>query len=304
MIRKVSFTALALLIGTAAVAQPDTRIRLITYDPNEIVRIIGKSGIQSTIQFAADESIENVAVGDSSVWQVTPNRRGSLIFVKPLTAHSRTNMTVVTDKRTYMFDLVAGDKFTTPLYAMKFSYPHDKAAQPILAPVQQAATTTQTQPKVETATAVAEKLHFDWTTKGNAKLFPGRVFDDGSSLYLSWNRDTPLPAILTVSEDRKEGPLNYRMSGEYIVVTPVPQNIVLRYGTKTAALWPTRRISPAQVSAPQPAPAHIAASVSPPPQQQEPAQAQPAPLPAPATVRLANVSNLFTDKLTDKHNDQ
>ena len=299
MIRKVSFTALALLSCTAAVAASDSRIQSITYDPNEIVRIIGKAGIQSTIEFGADEQIENVAVGDSSVWQVTPNRRGSLIFVKPLAPRSRTNMTVVTDKRTYMFDLVAGDKFTTPLYAMKFSYPHDKMAQTVAAPVQQAAATTP--PPAETPTAVAEKLHFDWTSKGNAKLLPGRVFDDGSSLYLAWNKETPLPAILTLSEDRKEGPLNYRMSGEYIVISPVPQNIVLRYGNKTAALWPSRRVVPAAASMPS----HIAASISQPPQQQSAVvqPAQPAPPPAAATVRLADVTTLFTDKLTDKRNE-
>ena len=52
----------------------------------QIVQILGKAGIQSTIEFAADERIENVAVGDSSAWQITPNRRASLLFVKPLSA--------------------------------------------------------------------------------------------------------------------------------------------------------------------------------------------------------------------------
>ena len=62
----------------------DNRIRTLAYDPEQIVRILGKPGIQSTIEFAADERIENVAVGDSSAWQITPNRRASLLFVKPL----------------------------------------------------------------------------------------------------------------------------------------------------------------------------------------------------------------------------
>ena len=92
----------------------------------QIVKILGKAGIQSTIEFADDERIENVAVGDSSAWQITPNRRASLLFVKPTTAHSRTNMTVVTDKRTYMFDLVSGEKSAAPVYALKFSYPNEK----------------------------------------------------------------------------------------------------------------------------------------------------------------------------------
>jgi hypothetical protein len=151
------------------------------------------------------------------------------------------------------------------------------------------------------ATMTADKLHFDWQSKGYGKLIPSRVFDDGSAVYLAWNRETPLPAILTVSEDRKEGPLSYKMSGEYIVVSPIPQNMVLRYDNRMAVLWTTRRIVP---PAPKPvaAPANeiaqrMAASAST-AQQSAPVQQAPAQN-AGSTVGLANVTALYTDKLTD-----
>jgi type IV secretion system protein VirB9 len=289
-----SFVALALLACAPAYGAADTRIRVQAYDPNQIVRIIGKAGIQSTIEFGDDERIENVAVGDSAAWQITPNHRASLLFVKPLTAHSRTNMTVVTDRRTYMFDLVAGDKSSAPLYAMKFSYPNEKPVEVAKATTQVAVAT----PPAPTPAMVAAKLHFDWNTKGNGKLLPTRVFDDGSALFLAWSHDTPLPAILTMSEDRKEGPLNYRMDGDYIVIAPIPQNVVLRYGNKTAALWPSRRIAPAQSSA------VAATSVAPP--QASPVQQAPAPVaaPPPSAVRVANLTALYSDKLTDTAHDQ
>ena len=305
MIRKVSITALAVLGCTAASAAADNRIRSVAYDSDRIVQILGKAGIQSTIQFAPDERIENVAVGDSSKWQITPNRRASLLFVKPLAARSRTNMTVVTDRRTYMFDLVAGDKSTTPVYALKFSYPNEKRVQAAANPAQQAQAVTlaTAQPP---ATATAERLHFDWQSKGYGKLVPSRIFDDGTAVYLSWNRETPLPAILTLSEDRKEGPLSYRMNGEYIVISPIPQNMVLRYGNRMAMLWTTRRIVPPTQRAPVAAPpneiaqrmAAVPANPAPPP------IAQSAPVQAPhasknGSVRLANVTALYTDKLTD-----
>jgi type IV secretion system protein VirB9 len=314
MIRKVSiFTALAVLSCTAANAAADGRIRTLDYVPDKIVQIIGKSGIQSTIEFGPDERIENVAVGDSSKWQITPNHRASMLFVKPLAPRSRTNMTVVTDRRTYMFDLVAGDKWTTPLYALKFSYPNDpppqatKAAQP--------AVVAASAPAQPPAIMTADKLHFDWKTKGDSKLLPARVFDDGQSVYLAWGRDTPLPAILTVAEDSKEGPVNYRMSGEYIVISPIPQNLLLRYGRKRAQLWPTHPIVRAPVIASptaaggkmafapqtQPAPAQVAPA-------QQPAAVPPAQQQAPAiqatqSVKLANVAALYSDKLTDTRNE-
>ncbi|NUR46388.1 MAG: TrbG/VirB9 family P-type conjugative transfer protein [Sphingomonas sp.] len=302
MIRKVSFAALAVLGCTAVSAAADNRIRALAYEPDKIVQILGKAGIQSTIEFAPDERIENVAVGDSSKWQITPNRRASLLFVKPLAPRSRTNMTVVTDRRTYMFDLVAGDKFTTPVYALKFSYPNDKPAEPEVKPAQASQPVNMAAATEQPATMTADKLHFDWQSKGERKLVPSRIFDDGNAVYLAWNHETPLPAILTVNEDRKEGPLSYHMSGDYIVVSPVPQNMVLRYGNGMALLWTTRR-----VTAPSPVPAtvqpsQVAQRMAAAPVNQavaQPARVQPSPAPQNGAVKVANVTALYTDKLTD-----
>ena len=61
-------------------------------------------GYQLMVEFAADERIESVAVGDSGAWQVTPNHSGDRLFIKPLQALA-TNLTVVTSARTYTFDL-------------------------------------------------------------------------------------------------------------------------------------------------------------------------------------------------------
>jgi type IV secretion system protein VirB9 len=212
-------------------------------------------------------------------------------------------MTVVTDRRTYMFDLVAGDPRTTPIYAFKFSYPNDKPVE-APKPTQQAAVATPQQQ----AAMTADKLHFDWNKKGNSKVLPARIFDDGASLYLAWAKDTPLPAILTQSEDRKEGPVNYRMTGEYIVVSPIPSNLVLRYGNRVATLWPSRRIIPAQPTA-SPAVSRMA-SAAPEAPAVQPVASQPvmseAQTAAPAsanaansTVTLANMTALYSDKLTD-----
>jgi type IV secretion system protein VirB9 len=147
----------------------------------------------------------------------------------------------------------------------------------------------------------ADKLHFDWNTKGYGKLLPARVFDDGTSLYLAWNRETPLPAILTVSEDRKEGPISYRMKGDYIVVSPIPANLVLRYGSKSATLWPSRRIIPARPSVPIQQASIQPAMVQPPAPQPAAPPAAPAPEQPAANgaVRLANMTALYSDKLTD-----
>ena len=120
-----------------------------------------------------------------------------------------------------------------------------------------------------------------------------------------WGKDTPLPAILTVSEDRKEGPVNYRMSGEYIVVSPIPANLMLRYGSKYALLWPTHQIASPQRAVPAAAPSRIAAAPAQQPTQSQAApQASPQSQPANHSVRLANMTSLYSDKLTDNQHDR
>ncbi|MBL0001847.1 MAG: TrbG/VirB9 family P-type conjugative transfer protein [Sphingomonadales bacterium] len=47
-----------------------------------------------------------MAVGDSAGWQVSANKRGDFMFVKNLEANRPTNLTVVTDVRTYSFELL------------------------------------------------------------------------------------------------------------------------------------------------------------------------------------------------------
>ena len=322
----IAFTFLAaLMLGAAQPAGQDGRVRLVHYDADEIVRIVGKPGIQSTISFSADERIENVAVGDSSKWQVTPNRRGSLLFVKPLAAMSRTNLTVVTDRRTYMFDLVAGEKGSAPVYSMRFIYPDEPQAPALAGPPIVTAAANQSQ---QSPGATLAKLHFDWKSKGFKKLIPGRVFDDGSSVYLAWPTDRPLPAIQTVSEDKREGPVNYKVEGGYIVIGPVPSNLVLRYGDRHAVLWrsaPVVQAAPPVVPAASDVPVRrtTVASVSPtiqrPPnpiiraqsvasQHQHHASVPPAIPPARSAasaggVRAVDAKSLLTDHVTGAHDE-
>ena len=126
---RAGVTALVLL--SAAPALADARLVEKLYDPAAVVKIEGKTKVQATIQFGEDESIENVAIGDSSAWQVTPNKRANLLFVKPLEATASTNMTVVTNKRTYLFDLVANPR-ARPLYVQFSEYTPSEVLPPTI----------------------------------------------------------------------------------------------------------------------------------------------------------------------------
>ena len=260
---RTALLALALAAASAAQAA-DPRLASRRYNPDEVVRIDGKAGVQAAVQFDEDEHIENVAIGDSNAWQVTPNKRANMLFVKPLNASARTNMTVITDRRTYYFDLVAAAS-ARPLYVLRFSYPEE--------PKQAAATTTSatTPALTDEEAAIAANgagavkpadpaaLHFAWDRKGKASLFPSQVYDDGESVYLAWPDRTPAPAILVRDAEGSEGPVNYAVRGNTIVIEGTPRLIVLRWGRDVATLESRAPAKPVQT-----APVQALAATTPP----------------------------------------
>lgn len=272
-------TAVAALAQPAAAA--DERLIQHMYTENEVVRIDGRPGVQATITFGEGEAIENVAVGDSASWQITPNKRADVLFVKPLESGARTNMTVVTDRHTYFFDLVASPK-ARPVYLLRFTYRDaDKlkgipagAALASLTPAEQAILGGN---PAEAAVDPAA-LNFSFRTKGDAKILPARMYDDGNSTYLLWGERSEVPAILIMNEKGEVGPVNYSVRGRTIVLEDVPKTILLRSGKSQATIENLRPASQAPAAT---APAATPGMV-----------AEPAPSMAPASVVASASSNL------------
>ncbi len=246
--------AAALLASLAAVpAAADTRLVERLYSPDQVVRIEGRANVQAVIRFGENEAIENVAIGDSTKWQITPNKRANLLFVKPLSERAATNMTVVTDKHTYLFDLVASPAHRNPLYVLAFSYPKELEEVPALADTGAAPREGATALELAAAGdpyAVVDpaQLNFAWRARGDTQLLPQRIYDDGDATFLAWSFGTPLPAILIKDFEGTEGPVNYAVRGEVIVVDGVPREIVLRSGDDVATLsneGPVREPRPA-----------------------------------------------------------
>lgn len=234
MIRAIAPLALALALAPQPAFAGDQRLVERAYDPAQVVRIEGRTNVQATIVFGESELIENVAIGDSASWQVTPNKRANLLFVKPLEAKASTNMTVVTNRRTYLFDLVASPS-SKPLYVLRFTYPQDpKEAQAALAEGPNDLEMTAANDPY--AVKDPATLNFSWTSKGTRKLVPSRIYDDGDATFLTWPSGNPVPAILIANEEGVEGPVNYTVRGDTVVVDGVPREIILRSGRDNAVL--------------------------------------------------------------------
>lgn len=240
--------ALALLILSTPALADDARLVERPYSPDEVVRIEGKPKVQATIKFGDDESIENVAIGDSQSWQVTPNKRANLLFLKPLSANAMTNMTVVTTKRTYLFDLVASPR-NKPLYVLKFSYPDEPEDEAQMAAPETANAMEMAAARDPYAVVDPAALNFAWSAEGKSSLLPARTYDDGDATFLAWPAGTPVPAILIKDVNGTEGPVNFTVRGDVIVVEGVPREIVLRSGKDQAVLINNGPVRPALAQA-------------------------------------------------------
>ncbi|WP_379548144.1 TrbG/VirB9 family P-type conjugative transfer protein [Qipengyuania sp. DSG2-2] len=229
--------ALTLAVPAAPLHAQDSRLAERMYDPMEVVRLEGRVKVQATIRFGEGEAIENVAIGDANAWQVTPNKRANLLFVKPLSPTARTNMTVVTNRHTYLFDLVASPK-AQPLYLLAFTYPEEpeEEAEAALASVGgpnavEIAAATDPYAVVDPAL-----LNYAWNGSGDTVLLPAETYDDGEATFLTWPAGRAVPAILVKDYEGTEGPVNFTVRGDTIVVEGVPAAIILRSGDETATL--------------------------------------------------------------------
>lgn len=220
--------ALALLATPAGAVAPhpgpgDPRIHEVLYDPGEVVELYGVLGYQLSLEFDPGERIENVAIGDSLGWQVTPNRKANLLFVKPMARRPATNMTVVTNLRRYNFQLSVRDIHSTRAipYAVRFIYPPPAMAmvEPPPPPV----------PPVDRNHA--------YSFQGSAKAAPTQLFDDGAATYFAFGRDEDLPAIYAVDADGGEAVVNSHMREGYIVVDRLAPAFVLRRGGETTRIF-------------------------------------------------------------------
>jgi type IV secretion system protein VirB9 len=215
--------ALALFtLSPAALAAPaDARIRTIPYNENMVIPLIGHLGFQTMIEFNADERIENVSIGDSMGWQITPNRRATLLFVKPVEMRATTNMTVVTSLRRYVFELRAaearGASDPAITYVLRFAYPAPLAPPPVAAPP-------------PPPPAPPPKLNFSYSQKGSKKIAPTKVWDDGKFTYFQFPDTIEAPVISALSADGREGLVNSRADGGLVSIDVIAPGFVLRHG--------------------------------------------------------------------------
>lgn len=232
-----------LLVPCVATAQQtpkqgkfDPRVRVVDYNPADVVKLSTFYGVSTHVQLGEDETIQDVAVGDDLAWKVVP--RGNHLFIKPTAKNGDTNVTVITNRRTYQFALVVQPReqhdttaWSDPhlIFSLAFRYPDEEVSQRELAEQKRSLRTALSE-------GAKEGQNLDYWVAGSEEISPTGARDDGRFIYLTFSNNRDMPAVYSVDAEGHESLINTNVDGNTIVVQRLVRQLVLRKGNAVASV--------------------------------------------------------------------
>ena len=176
----------------------DPHIQSVAYDPQEVVGLHVATGYAVTVQFSPDEHVQTVTVGDPDAWQIQVNHAADDLVISSQGTPTPTNLTVITDTRTYNFTLYGGSAGTgVQPYVLTFTYPVPGADKAV----------------ADNPPVVGRyKLH------GDHALWPEAISDDGTFTAIRWPAKVAMPAVYRDDDESGLALVNGSVKdGAYIV---------------------------------------------------------------------------------------
>lgn len=246
MMRTVPIVAFVLSISMSSAlaleiprgASQDSRVRFVNYQPFNITRVVGTLRSSVQVEFASDEEIAHVALGNSVAWEVAP--AGNILFLKPRENQPVTNISVVTTRRdgstrSYQMELTVRDGSVeagqNTYFYVKYRYPEDEAAFRR----QQAASKALAAEAKDADNVLA--LHeaygprnWRYSAQGSQALEPQSVYDNGKITTFAFVGNQEMPAIYMENSDGSESLVPKSVDGNLVMVHAISRKFILRRG--------------------------------------------------------------------------
>ena len=185
----------------------DSRIKTFVYSENEIFPVVLHYGYQTAIEFGKDETIQTYSVGNQFVWQFSAI--GRTLFIRPLEDNIVTNMTVITNKKRYYFELyskmISGINDEEMSYVVRFFYP-DNGSDKIKIKI------SEDKSKDENIDVI-KPYNFNYEISGLNKDKLSVVFDNKINTFFKF---TNIDKVNYINCDGKN--LTPRILGNYMVI--------------------------------------------------------------------------------------
>ncbi|HEH3967757.1 P-type conjugative transfer protein VirB9 [Campylobacter jejuni] len=242
----------------------DKRIAYAIYNANDVFQVNAKNGYVSVLEFGLDERIINTATGFAQGWDLI--EKDNLLFIKPKAYKTqlvqqdsnnigenqtsqefvvdpnpsdwKTNLIVITNLNTYVFDLKLVAKNSNTTYKLSFSYPQKelKTAKEFLEAQEQESIRTD----LNKNTIPRNWDFYMKVNKGSEDISPNFAYDDGVFTYLGFDNTKTFPAVF-MYENGKESILNthIKKDGNYdvLVIQKIAKQILLRSGDKVVGIF-------------------------------------------------------------------
>lgn len=219
-------------------AAQDSRVRFVDYQPYNITRIVGSLRSSVQVEFAGDEEIAHVALGNSVAWEVAP--AGNILFLKPREHQPVTNISVVTTRRdgstrSYQMELTVRDGTVevgqNTYFYVKYRYPADEAERRRQAAAARALATQAKE--ADNVLALHESYgprNWRYSAQGTQALEPQSVYDNGKITTFAFIGNQEMPAIYIENSDGSESLVPKSVDGNLVLVHAVSRKFILRRG--------------------------------------------------------------------------
>ena len=210
----------------------DARIRFASYDPYDVVTIHTRVGLLTQIVLDKDEEIVDMTGGDVEGWGVATKQARNGVFLKPAAELADANLHVVTNKRTYSFDLRMARKTKGEIGFMTvyFRYPEAEKAEQAVA--------TESEQVRGLLDAVVPKGNRRYSVQGSSDLAPVEAWDDGRTTFLRFRARSTIPAIYEGSEEGVPARIeNINVKDDIVQVPGVRRKLVLQSGKQSVCVF-------------------------------------------------------------------
>ncbi len=243
MMLKILFSIITILLfaeSAFAVQLPrflgaEKKFRSYIYNPNDVYRYFGHYTYQGFIEFDEGEVVSTISMGNPSLWLF--ESLGNRLFLKPVGEDSsETNMTVITNKKVYHFELLAkeakGINDKDLIFVVKFVYPDEKDKNIV--------EFAKAPPSDDPDLRDLSRYNFNYQYTGDSSIAPIKVFDNGEFTYFQFaKKNAELPAIFNVDDQGFESLVNFRSTGNFIIVERVSPQFTLRSGESIVCVYNT-----------------------------------------------------------------
>lgn len=238
---------LAQLVHAEERSQPtayDCRIRRVVYNPADVVDVTSTPGIETHLILDPDETYVTHAWGDSGAWWFRHMKNH--VFIKPREANSDTNLTIVTNKRSYNFYIHYIDRpkkdDCSEVFQVSFGYVDKQRAQ--VAKAEEAEAARAEKHSIASAFKVPPpRANLDYEmslTPSDQIIAPENAWDDGRFTKFKFPANEELPRVYIRYADNTEAIVNTWVEGKaknILVTDRIAKRFTLRLGNNVVGIY-------------------------------------------------------------------